>query len=98
MTSRTIFESISFSYWSKSLPSLDIFSLCWGYISSLKSRYSSFSTSKTSLFLLSVFFTMAFPDTTGAFVLIAQPGSDSLTDSLAKVSILDAGLVDAIGP
>ena len=41
---------------------------------------------------------MAFPDTTGAFVLIAQPDSDSLTDSLAKVSIVDvdAGLADAL--
>ena len=29
---------------------------------------------------------MAFPDTAGAFVLIAQPGSDSLTVSLAEVS------------
>ena len=35
-----------------------------------------------------------FPDTTGAFVLIAQPSSDSLTDSLAKVFIVDVGLVD----
>ena len=72
--------------------------MCWDFISSLKSRYCSFSTSKASLFLLSVFFTMAFPfpEFAGAFVLIAQPDSDSLTDSLAKVSIVDVGLVDAL--